>query len=221
MAVWGDVVSTLTVNAKLVVVGVGAPPIYRHRVLMVLHTEGKESRVLGSQEEWTSTRQDGEMVLEPQAAFGLMLKLAEWKGVQIDRVQGIWLEWRGTHGWELGFSYRYPAPRVQERVEAMFWRVETEPPGPIYPLPNADTQCEPEEALKIIIEHIGMDHAIRRKLGFRPDPGTLWNVWASDELGWCFGDRPLAANLCADVDFTGITDPAEALRVIYEAVCGA
>lgn len=72
------------------------------------------------------------------------------------------------------------------------------------------------------IEHIGRDHAIRRTLGWTVQAGTL-ATWEQSKEGraWYMGLPEGVRQFHVDryTDLTGVTDPAEALRAIYESVC--
>jgi hypothetical protein len=175
----------------------------------------------------------------PQTRFGVLMRLAAWMGGDPSRIQSLWLEWRGSHGWELSAQWRRPAPRMNDRFDGMMWRVETEPPGPLYPFPEGNKPIEPEEALQIAVERIGRDHAIRRALGEEPQPGTLaeFGLMQPHEQWWRFDARKhggafiewdrdgkfIGSAECGKrapllLPLEGVSDPFEALRALYQEV---
>ena len=71
------------------------------------------------------------------------------------------------------------------------------------------------------IEHIGMDHAIRRALGWEVEPGTLATLTPVDGVSGMWrlnAPREAVRYWWREFDLPSVTDPAEALRAIYAEV---
>lgn len=128
---------------------------------------------------------------DPQTAFGLAMKLDEW----------------GAR------KFVCAPPPLQ-------WTLRL-----AYALPGSPQWVEVVREMAAHIEHIGRDHAVRRALGWEIARGTLaklenigaaWVMWnpCQDADGPECDDWHWSSHEAAS-----ITDPAEARRVIYEAVC--
>ncbi len=87
------------------------------------------------------------------------------------------------------------------------------------------------EGLAATIKHIGMDHAIRRKLGWEVVPGTLaevqWDCAGCWTLSSNGGEHVFTADVVGvehETTIEGValytTDPTKALKAIYKEVCG-
>jgi hypothetical protein len=73
-------------------------------------------------------------------------------------------------------------------------------------------------------EQIGMDHAIRRKLGWEVEPGTLATLELLEPGLWLFHGPGAedSGRLCRSSSIPaleGVTDPDEALKVLHVEVC--
>jgi hypothetical protein len=123
--------------------------------------------------------------------------------------------------WERAADFGWPRP--DQYGFAMTWAelIADEPENPV-----------PLRDLAARTRHIGMDHAIRRALGWKVDPGTLAGLRRPRPGIWSLSCGRDAIVFGADVPYmepptalcrpwptlAGITDPDEALVAIYEEV---
>ncbi|KKN69867.1 hypothetical protein LCGC14_0436910 [marine sediment metagenome] len=186
------------VSAKLVAEGVGLPPVWfdgRHHQTI--------NGTMGVLLIWLARNQVG--LTDPQTAFGLAMKLDEWEEAGgVDR--GTGMAWSV----EIAEAFRFEDFDGASALLSMIAR----------------------------IEHIGRDHAIRSALGWTVEPGTLAALERSptdlvtglippDRWVFMRANKVHVFSAYPDSGFAttqipalaGVTDPAEALRVIYEAVC--
>jgi hypothetical protein len=155
------------------------------------------------------------LLADYQTAQGCLRQLAMWAGDD-GKAQAYWLTARGDYGWALMSE--------AGREIAIFQDVPKPSIDRYYTVPGLACS-NPAEALAAILTHIGMDHAIRRALGWAVEPETLATLmWSVDHWLVEHGDEhvrfsaiPRTGAICAPA-LAGVTDPAEAWRAIYEEV---
>ncbi len=189
----GLVASPEAVEARWVAAGVGLPPCRRT-------AEGG----------WSVSRESVGLVsgvaldlTDPQTAFGVALKLDEWERAESALTREQWTS-----------------------QMAAFWQMQAKGQTDIL-----------LDLLAARVTHIGQDHHIRRALGWEVEPGTLavlerissgnaddW--WALTQPGGSlhhFTTDPGSidggfASITGVPTIAGVTDPAEALRIIAESM---
>lgn len=202
-----------TIEARLVAESVGLPAMWfdEGELFDRASVEQHLDRIKANGH-WKGMRLD---LSDPQTAFGVALLLDAWERARTtdDPFDAVVLPpglGEGVHRWT-------------EFVEAwVCW------PG-LYPLKRMAAR----------LAHIGRDAAVRRALGWEVRAGTLATLEANDFGGWDIlrrrgsGQRFLPSGLPVRGPsdavpeyetipaLAGITNPAEALRVIYEHLVGA
>lgn len=147
---------------------------------------------------WLHTPDETLDLTDPQTAFGVALRLDEWERARANGVKPWALVLLEAHGWS------GHAPWSSEhRTRALHGMVAR-------------------------LTRIGMDHAIRRALGWEVKPGTLAELRRSTVSPFDYDDGPgwkmKAGNAShffweeGSDTLPGITDPTEALQAIYEEV---
>ena len=193
----------MLIRTKLVRDGIGLPPVWQGRT-----SEGLTAKwvtpVSPSLPGWVC-------LADLQTEYGLAQKLREWGG---------------------GKPTRNPfPPEPGETEDGIFgWRI-----GLCYlefPIPGSWDFPKASHAMGHVIEYIGMDHAVRRALGWEVTPGTLTQLEldTDGEPVWTLsfqGDEyVIAEHFSAGMELTrqvegidSVTNPEEAMNLIYKAVC--
>ncbi len=183
-------------SAELVDAGVGLPSVWRDPARGVLD---------GPHEGWR------ECVLSLDDSlnrFGLLRQLALWAG---DDGEGMayWLSWDGQYNLRRASGVGGRGKTIRAHLPA--------------PKPMVDWDADALRALKDIVEFIGMDHAVRRKLGWGVTPNNWATLWKDEKSGlWVLQDAPGnfkefdSAATPALATATGLFEP---LRAVYEEVC--
>jgi hypothetical protein len=183
-------------NAELVDGGVGLPPVWRDPARGILD---------GPLEGWRETVLD---LADPLNRSGLLRQLALWTGDDGDG-QAYWMSWDGHYNLR-----RASGVGGRGKIVRGFFPVAK---------PMDDWDTDAVAALETVVKMIGMDHAVRRKLGWTVT-GSNWatlrkeptvDFWViQDEEGNAQAYDGVTSPALADV-----TDVSEALRAIYEEVC--
>lgn len=186
-----------TIDASLVAAGVGLPPVWRGETDYFAEPKLPPRKVFG--------RLD---LTDHQTRAGILRRFAMWAGDD-GEARAYWLMVLAVdEAVIMRADQAGSQPAAKERRRAFIGGIDGLHAGRL------------DESLARIVEHIGRDHRIRRNLGWQVEPGTLATLERADDGSWWFGYGSIGGwwTPTRYPSLAGITDPAEALKAIDEAL---